>query len=269
MPDADMVTGGDRPGQGAGRVVGSDRVLVVLKELAGHPAGVGLDELARVVGSPKPTVHRALRSLRRAGLAAQDARGHYLLGDEFLRLAFAHHETRPEHVRLQPVLETLAVRFGETTHYAVLDGREVVYRAKVDPPSGAARLTSTVGGRNPAHSTGVGKLLLAHRLTTPDAVAAWAAEAPLERRTARTRTTVAELRDELATIRERGYALDDEENETGVACLALPVYALSPSTPSGALSVSALTYRTPLATLVDAVDEVRGVLGRLGEGDAA
>lgn len=265
MRDADIVAGGDRPGQGAPRLVGSDRVLVVLKELAAHPGGVGLDELTRVVGSPKPTVHRALRSLRRAGLAGQDARGHYLLGDEFLRLAFAHHEARPEHVRLRPVLESLAARFGETTHYAVLDGREVVYRAKVDPPSGAARLTSTVGGRNPAHSTGVGKLLLAYRLTTREDVAAWAGDRPLERRTAGTLTTAAALAGELAAIRARGYAVDDEENETGVACLALPVYALSPGTPSGALSISALTYRTPLSTLVGAVDEVRGVLGRLGE----
>ncbi|WP_199520906.1 IclR family transcriptional regulator [Jiangella anatolica] len=257
MSDADIVAGADRPGQEGDRVVGSDRVLVVLKELAGHPGGVGLDELTRAVGSPKPTVHRALRSLRRAGLAGQDARGHYLLGDEFLRLAFAHHEARPEHVRLRPVLETLAERFGETTHYAVLDGREVVYRAKVDPPTGAARLTSTVGGRNPAHSTGVGKLLLAYGLGFVDG--------PLERRTPSTIVSAAALRRELALIRERGYALDDEENEPGVACLALPVYALAPGTPSGAISISALTYRTPLATLVDAVDEVRAVLGRLGE----
>lgn len=263
------MAGDDRPGQEGDRVVGSDRVLAVLKELASHPGGVGLDELTRVVGSPKPTVHRALRSLRRAGFAGQDARGHYVLGDEFLRLAFAHHEARPEHVRLLPVLETLAARFGETTHYAVLDGREVVYRAKVDPPSGAARLTSVVGGRNPAHSTGVGKLLLAYSLPTPAAVAAWVGAGPLPRRTPRTRVTAGDLAAELAAVRERGYALDDEENETGVACLALPVYALAPGAPSGApsgaISVSALTFRTPLAVLVDAVDEIRGVLGRLGE----
>src|SRR6476660_2159968 len=140
----------------ASRIVGSDRVLAVLRELACHPDGVRLEELTRVIGSPKPTVHRALRALRRAGLADQDARGHYVLGDEFLRMAFAHHEARPEHVRIRPVLDALARRFGETVHYAVLDGRDVVYRAKVDPPSGAVRLTSTVGGRNPTHATAVG-----------------------------------------------------------------------------------------------------------------
>lgn len=254
----------DATGADVGRLVGSDRVLAVLKELARYPDGVGLEELTRVISSPKPTVHRALGALRRAGLADQDARGRYLLGDEFLRMAFAHHEARPEHVRVRPVLETLAHRFGETAHYAVLDGREVVYRAKVDPPTGAVRLTSTVGGRNPAHTTGVGKLLLAHELGTLDQVKRWVGDRPLVRRTPQTLCTAAELHHDLRATRERGYALDDQENETGVNCLALPVYATSPAAPSGALSVSALTYRTPLRTLIDAVDEIRAALGPLG-----
>lgn len=256
--------GADGRVDNAERLVGSDRVLAVLKELARHPDGVGLEELTRAIGSPKPTVHRALGALRRAGLADQDAPGRYVLGDEFLRMAFAHHEARPEHVRIRTVLESLAARFGETAHYAVLDGAEVVYRAKVDPPIGAVRLTSTIGGRNPAHCTGVGKLLLAERLRTRDDVAAWAGTAGLLRRTPRTRCTVEGLHRDLQQIRDRGYATDDQENETGVNCVAVPVYLTSPATPSGAVSVSALTYRTPLPALVDAVDEIRGLLGPLG-----
>ncbi|MFC8427089.1 IclR family transcriptional regulator [Streptomyces sp. NPDC057253] len=255
---------GTDPAEGD-RLVGSDRVLAVLKELARHPDGVALDELTRVIGSPKPTVHRALAALRRAGLAGQDGRGRYLLGDEFLRMAFAHHEARPEHVRVRPLLETLAARFGETAHYAVLDGREVVYRAKADPPTGAVRLTSTVGGRNPAHATGVGKALLAHELGTLDAVRRWMGEAPLEPRTPRTRCTAEELHAELRATRERGYALDDQENESGVTCLAVCVYGTSATVPSGAVSVSALAYRTPLGALVDAVAEIREALGPLKE----
>lgn len=248
---------------GGARLVGSDRVLAVLKQLARHPEGVGLEELTRAMGSPKPTVHRALAALRRAGFAGQDGRGHYLLGDEFLRMAFAHHEARPEHVRMRPVLEALAARFGETAHYAVLDGREVVYRAKVDPPTGAVRLTSTVGGRNPAHATAVGKLLLAHELRTPEAVRRWIGDAPLERRTSRTRCEAEELHRELEVTRTRGYALDDEENEAGVRCLAVPVYAVSPTAPSGAVSVSALAYRTLLQTLTEGIDDIRKLLGPL------
>lgn len=250
------------------RLVGADRVLAVLKELACHPDGAELEELTRAIGSPKPTVHRALGALRRAGLAAQDGRGHYLLGDEFMRLAFAHHEARPDHVRVRPVLETLATRFGETAHYAVLDGAEVVYRAKVDPPSGAVRLTSTIGGRNPAHCTGVGKMLLAHRLLTRKDVSDWAAVVGLHRRTPHTRCTVAKLHRDLEDTRRQGFATDDQENEVGINCLAVPVYLASPAAPSGAVSISALAYRTPLSVLVEAVDEVRGLLGAIHDAPA-
>lgn len=258
----------DPGGEGSARVdgvrlVGSDRVLAVLKLLARHPDGAGLEELTRAMGSPKPTVHRALAALRRAGLADQDGRGHYLLGDEFLRMAFAHHEARPEHVRVRPVLEALAARFGETAHYAVLDGREVVYRAKVDPPTGAVRLTSTIGGRNPAHATAVGKLLLAYELESVEAVRRWIGGLPPERRTPRTLCTAEDLHRELSVTRERGFAVDDQENETGVHCLALPVHALSPTVPCGAVSVSALAYRTPLRALTGRVHEIRELLGPL------
>ncbi|AXL87296.1 IclR family transcriptional regulator [Streptomyces sp. CB09001] len=256
-------TGHSAEAEGRG-LVGSDRVLAVLKELTRHSGGVSLEEMTRVIASPKPTVHRALQSLRRAGLADQDRHGHYLLGDEFVRMAFAHHEARPDHVRVRPVLEALAERFGETAHYAVLDGHEVVYRAKVDPPTGAVRLTSTVGGRNPAHATGVGKLLLAHALRTALDVETWIGDGALVRRTPRTRCTAAELHAEFESIRARGCALDDQENEPGVNCLALPVYATSATAPSGAVSVSALAYRTPLSTLVGAYDEIRCLLGPLG-----
>jgi DNA-binding IclR family transcriptional regulator len=246
------------------RLVGADRVLAVLKQLAQYPDGAGLEELTRAIGSPKPTVHRALGALRRAGLAGQDSRGHYMLGDEFLRMAFAHHEARPDHVRIRPVLETLARRFGETAHYAVLDGPDVVYRAKADPPSGAVQLTSTVGGRNPAHATGVGKMLLAYHLPTLKAVQAWTGGLSLERRTPRTLCSAGDLHRALKAARQRGYAVDDQESETGVNCLALPVFLTSPAIPCGAVSVSALAFRTPLPSLTDALEEIRDILGDLG-----
>jgi DNA-binding IclR family transcriptional regulator len=241
-------------------LVGSDRVLAVLKELAAYPDGIGLDDLSRAVGSPKPTVHRALAALRRAELADQDARGRYVLGDEFLRLAFAHHEARPDHLRIQPVLEGLAGRFGETVHYAVLDGHSIVYRAKFDPPTGAVKLTSTVGGRNPAHATAVGKLLISYELTSLADVKAWIGRRELGRKTERTICSARGLFDELEVIRTRGFAVDDQENEAGVNCIAVPVFLTSTSAPSGGVSISALTYRTPLSVLVEAVDEIRAAV---------
>jgi len=257
-------TAQDRPAEPANRrsLVGADRVLAVLTELALRPAGVSLDELARVLDSPKPTVHRALAALRRAGFATQGSRGSYQLGDEFIRLAFSNHEARPDHLRVEPILAELAERYGETAHYAVLDGRSVVYRSKVDPVDGAVKLSSTIGGRNPAHSTAVGKLLLAYQLPDDAAVLAWVRVADLPAYTEHTLTTGPALAAELSLTRRRGYGTDDQENETGINCLAVPVHLSSPTVPSGAVSISALTYRTPLTALIDDLPAIRAIVER-------
>ncbi len=244
----------------ADRVVGSDRVLAVLVALARYPGGASLDELAREVSSPKTTVHRALASLVRAGLAAKDGVGHYAIGDEFLRLAFAHHEARPDNVRILPALQSLAERMGETTHYAVLEGDEVVYRAKVDPMVGAVRLTSTIGGHNPAYRTGVGKLLLARRLADDAATRRWLDGRVLTARTPNTIVDPEAFVAELAGIRAQGYAVDDQENELGINCVAVPANLPVPAGTDGAVSVSALAYRTPLAELVRQIDQVVAIV---------
>ena len=187
-----------------GRLVGADRVIAVLTELAEHPLGITLDELAGTLQSSKPTVHRALATLRRAGLADLAGRGVYVLGDEYLRLAFRNLDGRPETVRIQPLLEELAVTYGETAHYAVLSGTDIVYRAKMDPPQGAVRLTSAIGGRNPAYRTAVGKALLSGRLSTVQELLDWFGAFPLEQKTDHTLTTPEALLDDLdATRRTR------------------------------------------------------------------
>lgn len=239
------------------RLVGSDRVLSLLALLAAQPEGASLDELVRLSGHPKATVHRGLAALHRAGFARKLDRGRYILGDEILRLAFAHHAARPEHVRVVPLLQRLAARFGETAHFAVLEHDQIIYRAKVDPPTGAARLTSTVGGRNPAHSTAVGKMLLAFQLHDIHDVVEWIDGRELEQKTPTTATTAEELDARLREARRRGYSLDDQETDPGVNCIAFPVFLGAPDEPSGAVSVSALAYRTPLDDLVAAADEIR------------
>lgn len=206
--DGSTAPGKDSPtGAESSRLVGSDRVLAVIEEPARYPGGVGLEELTRAIGSPNPTVHRGLGALRRAGLADQDTRGRSVLGDKFLRMAFAH----------------------------------------------------------PAHTTAVGKLLLMRQLSSLEEVEARIGGSPPERRTPRSRCTAADQHREPAATRARGYGVGDQENENGVNCLALPVYPTSPTIPSGAVSVRAPAYRTPLATLIDALAEIRTILGPLGE----
>ena len=244
------------------KLVGAERVIAVLTELAEHPQGVSLDELAGALRSSKPTVHRALATLRRAGLADMTGRGIYVLGDEFIRLAFRNLDGRPETTRIQPVLESLATEFGETAHYAVLAGKDIVYRAKMDPPLGAVRLTSVVGGRNPAYRTAVGKALLSTQLTSLEKVHGWFDRFPLERKTPHTLTTADALFADLEATHARHFAIDDQENEVGINCVALPIYLDGRSTPAGAISVSAVSFRTPLNELIDAVPGIREIIRR-------
>lgn len=255
-----MTNGRNLKEQEEERLVGSDRVLAVLIELAHHPAGITLDELAQRLQGSKSTVHRALASLRRARLAMQLSRGVYVLGDDFFRLAFLNHADRPEGILVEPVLQELARRYGETTHYAVLDGTEVVYRAKVDPPQGGVRLTSVVGGRNPAYYTGVGKLLMSYQINSEQELQEWLGTDVIPPRTPHSITTVSKLWKELEETSARGYGVDNQESELGVNCVAVPL-RLDQSMPvNGAVSVSALAFRLPLDRLIAEVPNIQAVV---------
>lgn len=247
------------------RLVGADRMIAVLIELADHPLGVALDELAVALRGPKPTVHRALATLRRSGMAELTGRGVYILGDEYLRLAFHNLDGRPETARIQPLLEQLAAQFGETAHFAVLSGKDIVYRAKMDPPEGAVRLTSVIGRRNSAYRTGVGKALLSDRLLDVTQINEWFGPFPLDKKTPNTLTTAAALQQEFDATRARGFGIDDPENEIGINCVAIPIYLDGATTASGAVSISAVSFRSPLERLVEFVPEIRAVIEqRLG-----
>lgn len=241
-------------------------MLAVLRSLGDYPRGVGLKQLVRDVGVPKSSLHRALAALCRAGFAEHDERGSYRLGLELVRIAFAYYEQLDRRQVIEPVLEALAVRFGETAHYAELDGAEVVYLAKMTPPGRGAQMTSIVGGRNPAHCTALGKALLAYELVDENAVAAYVdGHGPLARRTAHTRCTAKDLAVDLAFVRARGYSLDDEENEKGINCIAYPLFLDHPSHATGAVSISALVHRMGIVQVEEAAAEMRTLIeGALG-----
>jgi IclR family acetate operon transcriptional repressor len=221
-----------------------------------------------LVNSPRSSVHRALGALRRADLIEQDRDSRYRLGYGLLKLAFSYYEELDEVSRLRPVLSALASEFGETTHYAILDRAEVVYLAKVQPSSSRYQMTSVIGGRNPAYCTGVGKALLAYALATDDLVEEFVDrhEPPLVEHTANTITTADDLCKELESIRREGYALDREENELGINCLAIPLFLTSKSVPDGAISITAVAQRFPLERLEASIDLARGMIrDHLGE----
>ncbi|MEU6731207.1 IclR family transcriptional regulator C-terminal domain-containing protein [Nonomuraea wenchangensis] len=97
-----------------------------------------------------------------------------------------------------------------------------------------------------------------HRLVGSDRVLAVLAE--LARHPPSSIATVEELHAELVRVREQGYAVDDQENEPGVHCVAVAAFLTSPSVPSGAVSVTGLAYRTSLRTLIDDLPAIRAIV---------
>ena len=248
------------------RLVGIDRSLAALRELSAHPKGIALENLAARLQQPKSSAHRALAALRRAGFVEQDEHRRYRLTLEFVRLAFTYYDALDRQAFVQPALDALAERFEETCHYAVLEEGDVVYLARAAPSHVFFQMAATVGGRQPAHATALGKMLLAYALPDGASVKRYLdTHGPLAKKTARTVTTAKALARELEITRNRGYALDDQENEPGINCIAFPVFLGSSTHPEGAISVSAVAQRTPLLQLVGRADEVqKTIIARLG-----
>jgi DNA-binding IclR family transcriptional regulator len=226
-----------------------DRALQVLTFLGQHPSGASLQEISSGLGVPKPSLHRILSAMRARGFATQrESGGVYLLGAAALEAAFTFHAGFDLRQVLHPLVVAAHDRFRQTAHLASLSGAEVSYVDKVEANLGV-RITSVIGGRNPAHATGLGKALLAHLLPDDEAVRAWVDEhGPLVRRTERTVTTAPALAKALNLVRRNGWAVDDEESEAGLVCVAARVpMVFGDLSPLTAVSVTGL--RDPMLAL--------------------
>ena len=177
-----------------------------------------LTDMARRTGLPSSSVHRILdqlvqlRALERAG-------SRYRLGLGLLELgALAAQQNRLREAA-SPHLHRLHAATRVPVHLAIPDGHEIIYLEKVGgPPAGGA--PTRLGGRQPAYCTGAGKAMLAFADEEEVAGVLGAGLAP---RTPATITDPQAFRRELAGIRERGIALDREENHRGVVCVATPL----------------------------------------------
>jgi IclR family transcriptional regulator, acetate operon repressor len=241
-------------------VASVDRALRILALIGGAATGLSLDDLATRLDIPKSSLHRILAALKfRRFVAQPEIGGPYFLGTELLATAFRFHDMLDLRALIHPLLVRLSTELNETMHMAVLDGAEIVYQDKIEA-SHSLNLSSVIGGRNPAHATGVGKALLAWTYPTDEGARAWAAQwGPLPRPTKRTVRSAARLAAELAQVRERGYAVDVEENEVGVRCAAVPIF-LGRQVPAAAVSITVLGSRAEVRRLNELGECLRTVV---------
>ncbi|HTJ99234.1 MAG TPA: IclR family transcriptional regulator [Bordetella sp.] len=221
------------------------KFMSVLQSVADAAGPVAMADIVRACGYPRGTVYRIVAALQQQGLIAETAGPatgagvRYGLGPRLLQLASRAWSQLDLRAALADDLLALRDETGETVHLAVPAGKEMIYVDKLES-QGPVRMASRVGGRLALHCTAAGKAYLA---ALPDAEAGpLIAALDLSGRMPNTITDHAALHQELAQIRQRGYAIDDEENERGIVCYSVAI-AGQAGRPLACVSVSTLQFR--------------------------
>jgi IclR family KDG regulon transcriptional repressor len=233
--------------------------LQVLIALGDEQRPLTLTEICHLVRLPKTTVFRYLQTLVHCGFVTHDRREDmYHLGARLFELGqLAGQQLRIRDIAL-PIMAELRDRFNETVNLGILDGYDVVYVEMVESHH-SLRMQATLGSRDPAYSTALGKAMLAF-IDDPGRhlPSRWTP------RTVFTLNSRASVLRALAQAREQGYALDDQENEDGARCIGAPIFEY-PGRVTAAISVSAPASRLgreQVAEVAAAVREAAAAISR-------
>jgi DNA-binding IclR family transcriptional regulator len=255
------------PARGGVQSIG--RAFAIMEEIARNRDGIGLAELSKRVGLHNSTTFHLVRTMVSLGYVRQMKESkRYRIGRPLFALA-ANALDEIEMMSLAtPVLEDLSRESGESAHFSVRMGDEVVVLARTSGP-GAFQLSGRVGVVRPAHATALGKIVLA--AFRPEQLARWLGRAELRRYTTNTITDSERLRRELAEVRRTGVAYDDGEFDAELRCVAVPVRDFSGHI-AGALGLSGPVWRLSMETLQKrtrlvhtAADRLSAEFGFVGE----
>ncbi|MCU1476303.1 MAG: transcriptional regulator, IclR family [Subtercola sp.] len=224
---------------GGGGVQSLHRALDILEILMAAGGHMAIGEIATTADLPLPTIHRLLKTLVGRGYVRQLPNRQYALGYRLVPLGLMANTLLGAYAG--EALSRLVAELGETANLAILSEDHAEYIAQVPSPH-AMRMFTEVGRRVELHSTGVGKALLA-QLDARD-VAGVVRRIGLRPQTAYTISSAEALAEELQNIRTRGYALDEEEQELGVRCVAVVV-------PGRLLTPMAISVSGPLVRVTD------------------
>ncbi|GAA3832977.1 IclR family transcriptional regulator [Nocardioides panacisoli] len=233
--------------RGTGGVQSIERAFGLLETLADAGGTLGLSQLAQESGLPLPTIHRLLRTLVDLGYLRQEASRQYVLGPRLIRLGEA--SSHMLSVWARPHLSRLVDELGESANLAMLDGDEIVYVAQAQSRQ-SMRMFTEVGRRVLPHCTAVGKAIMAG-MPAAD-VREILKRTGMPHHTDTTITDPDVFASELATAAERGYAVDEGEQEAGVRCVAVVVpdaparLAISVSGPAGRMTDTLVDRAVPL-----------------------
>lgn len=239
------------------------RAFALLDILAARPDGHTLADLAERAGLPEATVHRLLSVLAGLNVVRLGDAGRWRIGRHCLELGAAYLDSVEIRSEARDLMKQLTEETGETCALGVLDEERVVYVEKIDSPH-PVRMHSGIGRSNPAVTSSLGRAILAW---SPGHVVESVLKDGIPKRTDHTIATEEQLHTELRRCRERGYSIDDIENEPGIRAVGAPVLDYRGG-PVAALSVAGPEQRIPrtrLTTLGEATAKAaRELSARLG-----
>jgi IclR family pca regulon transcriptional regulator len=214
------------------------RGLAVIKAFSDHRRAMTIAQLSQKTGIPRAAVRRCLYTLKQLGYADSEA-NNFFLKPAILALGYAFLSSTPLTVAAQPYLNDLSRRLKESCVLAVLEQNEVMYVAR-SHTSRVLSLALNTGSRLPAYCTAIGRVLLAGLSATQ--LDRYFSSVVLTPHTERTVVSEQKLRDILFEVRQRGFAVVEEELEIGLRSIAVPVRGASGATVA-ALSIGAQVGR--------------------------
>ena len=238
-----------------------ERMFALLDVLASHQDPVSLKAISATTGLHPSTAHRILNDLALGRYVDRPVAGSYRLGMRLLELGnLVKARLDVRDAALGPMRE-LHKFTHQPVNLSVRQGDEIVYIERTYSERSGMQVVRAVGGRAPLHLTSVGKLFLAS--DDPQRVRIYATRTGLAGQTRNSLTDITALEREMALVRQRGVARDDEELELGVRCMAAGIYDDQSKLIAG-LSISAPADRMEeswLARLKDTAAQISTALG--------
>ena len=238
-----------------------ERMMTLLDALAKKSDPVSLKELSKSSGLHPSTAHRILNDLVLARVVDRTEPGSYQLGMRLLELGNLVKARLNVRDAAAGPMRDLHRLTGETINLSVRQGDEIVYVERAVSERSGMQVVRAIGGRAPLHLTSTGKLFLAQEDTR--AVRSYGMRTGLAGHTRNSITEMVKLEQELAEVRQRGYARDNEELEMGVRCIASGIYDDSGQIVAG-LSISAPADRANdgwIQALSDTAKKISEALG--------
>ncbi len=234
-----------------------DNVLRLIERLQQN-GPMGITELSKDLRLGKSTVHRLLSTLENRNYVKQDTQNSkYMLGLKWIGIGSSVLQQQNLLQIIHPYLKKLSEKYNETAYLSVLNGEQMTFVDKVLSKNAIIMDMSLGSSLQPYCSAG-GKVLLSHQ--SAESVAAFLKDIVFQRHTKNTHTNADSLQEELLVVRKQGYAIDNEEYETGLICYAAPIYRYTGEV------VAAISLSGPAARMERRKDElIAGVIQTAAE----